>query len=92
MIPTSNSQLSLQNDQGTIPFLDTFPRASSSVYRKPTHMDRYLDLNSNHPKSAKCAVVRTHSDRAKNVCSSPELLAKGMDHLAFLTSPVTADH
>ena len=74
------------NEQGAIPFLDTFPRPSSnqitiSVYRKPTHTDRYLDFNSNHPKSTKCAVVRALTDRAKNVCSSPELLAEEMDHL-----------
>ena len=65
------------NHHGAILFLDTFPRPSgneiiTSVYRKPTHMDRYLDFNSNHPKSAKCAVVRALSDRAKNVCSSSE--------------------
>ena len=74
------------NEQGAIPFLDTFPRPSgnkiiNSVYRKPTHTDRYLDFNSNHPKSAKHAVVRALTDRAKNVCSSPELLAEEMDHL-----------
>ena len=74
------------NDQEAIPFLDTFPRPSgnkiiSSVYRKPTHMDRYLDFNSNHLKSAKHAFVRALTDRAKNVCSSPELLAQEMDHL-----------
>ena len=74
------------NEQGAIPFLDTFPRPSgnkiiTSVYRKPTHTDRYLDFNSNHPKSAKRAVVRALTDRAKNVCSSPELLAEEMDHL-----------
>ena len=74
------------NEQGAIPFLDTFPRPSgnkiiTSVYRKPTHMDRYLDFNSNHPKSAKRTVVRALTDRAKNVCSSPELLAEEMDHL-----------
>ena len=40
-----------------------------------------MDFNSNHPKSAKCAVGRALTDRAKNVCSSPELLAEGMDHL-----------
>ena len=44
-------------------------------------MDRYLDFNSNHLKSAKHAVVRALSDRAKNVCSSPELLTEEMDHL-----------
>ena len=74
------------NEQGAIPFLDTFPRPSGnkitiSVYRKPTHTDRYLDFNSNHPKLAKRAVVRALTDRAKNVCSSPELLAEEMDHL-----------
>ena len=44
-------------------------------------MDRYLNFNSNHPKSAKCAVVRALTDRAKSVCSSPELLAEEVDHL-----------
>ena len=58
------------NEQGAIPFLDTFSRASgnkiiTSIYGKSTHMDRYLDFNSNHPKSAKCAVVRALTDRAK---------------------------
>ena len=66
--------------------MDTFPRPSDNkiitlVYRKPTNTDRYLDFNSNHPKSAKHAVVRALTDRAKNVCSSPELLAEEMDHL-----------
>ena len=66
--------------------MDTFPRPLdnkiiTSVYRKPTHTDRYLDFNSNHPKSAKHAVVTALTDRAKNVCSSPELLAEEMDHL-----------
>ena len=56
------------NEQGAIPFLDTFPRPCgnnkiiTSVYRKPTHTDRYLDFHSNHPKSAKCVVVRALSD------------------------------
>ena len=62
------------NEQGAIPFLDTFPRPSgnkiiTSVYRKPTHTDRYLDFNSNHAKSVKHAVVRALPNRAKNVCS-----------------------
>ena len=44
-------------------------------------MGRFLDFNSNHPISAKCTVVRALTDRAKNVCSSPELLVEEMDHL-----------
>ena len=53
----------------------------STVYRKPIHTDRYLDYNSNHPISAKLSVIHTLTHRAKQVCSTPELLAKEMDHL-----------
>ena len=73
------------NEEGGIPFLDTFPKPKGegravSVYRKPTHMDRYLDFNSSHPISAKWAVVRALMDWAKNVCSDPDILAKEMEH------------
>ena len=44
----------------------------------------HTDSNSDHPKSAKCAVVRALTDRAKNVCSSPNLLAEEMDHLGMV--------
>ena len=74
------------NEQGAIPFFDTFHRPSgnkiiTSVCRKPTHMDGYLNFNSNCPMSAKCAVVRALTVRRKNVCSTPELLAEEMDYL-----------
>ena len=74
------------NGEGGIPFLDTFPKPQGegiaiSVYRKPTHTDRYLDFNSSHLISAKRAVVRALMDRAKNVCSDPDILAKEMEHL-----------
>ena len=74
------------NDEGGIPFLDTFPKPQGegiavSVYRKPKHTDRYLAFNSNHPISARRAVVRALMDRAENVCSDPEILAKEMEHL-----------
>ena len=74
------------NREGDIPFLDTFPKPQGegiavSVYRKPTHIDRYLDFNSSHPISAKRAVVRALMDRAENICSDPDILAKEMEHL-----------
>ena len=74
------------NADGAIPFLDTLPQPkgeeiSVSVYRKPTHMDRYLDFNSSHPISAKRAVVRSLMDQAENVCTDPEILAKEVEHL-----------
>ena len=71
---------------GGIPFLDTFPKPQGggiavSVYRKPTHTDRYLDFNSSHPIWAKRAVVRALMDRVENVCSDPDILSKEMEHL-----------
>ena len=51
------------------------------VYRKPTHTYRYLDFHSGHPVLAKRAVVRALMDRAENVCSDPDILAKEMEHL-----------
>ena len=41
----------------------------------------FLDYNSNHPISAKLSVIHTVIHRAKQVCSTPEFLAKEMDHL-----------
>ena len=75
------------NVEGVIPFLDTFSKPKGedieiSVYRKPTHMDRYLNFNSSHPISAKIAVVRAFMDRANNVCYSPDILAKEVKHLS----------
>ena len=75
------------NKEGAIPFLDTLPKPSGeeisvSVYRKPTHTDRYLDFNSSHPISAKRAIVRALMDRAENVCSDPEILSKEVEHLS----------
>ena len=69
-----------------LPFLDTLTKPTpnsieSTVYRKPTHTDRYLDYNSNHPISTKLSVIYTLIHRAKQVCSTPEFLAKEMDHL-----------
>ena len=74
------------NTEGAIPFLDTLPKPngnemSVSVYRKPTHTNRYLDFNSSHPTLAKRAVVRTLVDRAEDVCSDPVILANEMEHL-----------
>ena len=52
------------------------------IHQGATHSDGYLDCNSNHPMSAKCAVLRALTDKANDVCSSPELLAEEMDHWA----------
>ena len=64
-----------------LPFLNTLTKPTpnsieSTVYRKPIHTDRYLDYNSNHPISAKLAVIYTLIHRAKQVCSTHEFLVK----------------
>ena len=75
-------------EDGAIPFLDTIvkPEAdgnlSITVYRKPTHMDQYLQWDSHHHHlSTKFSVTHTLSHRAQTVCSNPELLHKEKAHL-----------
>ena len=56
--------------QGRLPFSDTCLQRHSdatlvtSVYRKPTHTDRYLQYNSHHPTHVKRGVVRCLFERA----------------------------
>ena len=41
----------------------------ATVYRKPTHRERYLAFDSHHAVLYKSAAVKSLSDRAKNVPS-----------------------
>ena len=50
---------------------------STTVYRKATHTDKYLDFQSHHPLAHKAAVEWTLFFRADNICSSP--LEKGTE-------------
>ena len=65
----------VEND-GELPFLDVNVYRGSdgslntSVHRKPTHTDRYLDFSSHHPFSHKRAVVCTLSSRVSTHSSS----------------------
>ena len=56
-------------------FLDTTTtrvrgRVQVSVYRKPTHPDKYLDYNSHHPSQHKRSVVNTLLHRAQEIPST----------------------
>ena len=68
-------------------FLDILitPREDGSlkttIYRKPTHTDLYLQWDSNHTITSKYGVVDTLHHRAKVICSSPELLQQEEKHL-----------
>ena len=74
-------------DDGSMPFLDILitPKEdgslSTSVFRKPTHTDLYLQWDSHHTISSKYSVAGTLYHRAKMICSDPQLLQKEEDHL-----------
>ena len=58
-------------------------RLSTTVHRKPTHTDMYLQWDSHHSISSKYSVVGTLHHEAKTICStSPQLLQQEEDHLS----------
>ena len=72
---------------GSMPFLDTLvtPQADGSmlttVYRKPTHANQYLQWDSHHAMSAKYSVISTLFHRAKEVCCTKQHLEEEHEHL-----------
>ena len=72
---------------GCMPFLDTLviPQPDGSllttVYRKPTYTDQYLQWDSHHAIAAKYSVISTLFHRAKAVCSTSQHLVKEHEHL-----------
>ena len=74
-------------DDGSIPFLDILiipekdGRLNTTVCRKPTHTDLYLQWDSHHNIPSKYSVIGTLYHRAKTICSSPQHLQKEEQHL-----------
>ncbi|KAG8237686.1 hypothetical protein J437_LFUL017708 [Ladona fulva] len=60
-------------ENGCIPFLDVMVKRRSdgtlghSVYRKPTHTDRYLHASYHHHPRQKSAVIKTLFHRARSI-------------------------
>ena len=85
----SNIQFTAEDPgpDGSLPFLDILitpneeGRLETSVYRKPTHTDQYLQWDSHHPISAKYSVVGTPYHRPKTISSNNEKLQQEDDHL-----------
>ena len=65
---------------GSIPFLDILitpgrdGSLTTSVFRKPTHTDLYMQWDSHHAITLKYSAIGTLHHRANTICSSPELL------------------
>ena len=53
----------------------------TSVYRKATHSDRYLNFRSDHPIQHKRAVLNSLMNRSEALCSSEEEKAKERRHI-----------
>ena len=85
--PAIQFTVETNKEDGVIPFLDTIVKLeadgnlSITVYRKLTHTDQYLQLNSHHHLSAKFRIIHILSHRAQTICSNPELLYKEKVHL-----------
>ena len=83
--------------EGKLPFLDVLLQRdpdrsiATTVYRKSTHTDRYLDFASRHPLAHKIAVVWTLYSRAEAIRSSVPDRDKEMWHLrqALITNTNT---
>ena len=71
-----------QREDGAMPFLDILVTPgrdgslSTSMYRKPTHTDLYLQWDSHHTLTAKYSVIGTLQHRANTICSNTQLLHK----------------
>ena len=74
-------------ENGAIPFLDTIVKLqadniqSLTAYRKHTHTDQYLHLDSHHNLVAKCSVISTLTHRSGAGCTKHELLNNVIQHL-----------
>ena len=76
-----------QREDGSLPFLDVLVipnedgSLSSTVFRKPTHTDLYLQWDSHCTLPSKYSVIGTLLHRAKTICSDPQLLEQEEENL-----------
>ena len=79
-------------DDGAMPFLDTLvtPKEDGTlttcVYRKPTHIDLYLQWDSHHNLACKFSVINTLTQRTRALCSNSELLRTELKHIEEVLS------
>ena len=77
-----------EETDNTLPFLDTKithhidGSLTTTVFRKSTHTDRYLDFHSHHPLAHKVSVARTLLRRAEKICTDVPDREKEKKHVA----------
>ena len=82
-----NIKFTQENLTISLPFLDCLVSLkedgslSTSVYRKPTHTDQYLQFDSHHPLIHKLGVIRTLEHRANTVISEIKEQKKRKRHI-----------
>ena len=70
-----------------MPFLDTLvtPQSDGSlattVYRKPTQTNQYLQWDSHHAITNKYSIISSLLHRAKHICSNQQLLEEEQTHI-----------
>ena len=75
-----------------MPFLETLvtPKRDGSllttVYRKPTYTNQYLQLDSHHAISNKYSVISSLLHRAKDICSNKDQLEKDQTYIQKVLS------
>ena len=86
--PTGSIIITPEDEENnSMPFLDTkFTRkedgsVKSTVYRKKTHTDQYLNFASHHPKHQKLGVVRTLMHRCESITSEEGDKKEEVEHL-----------
>ena len=81
-----NIQFTMETEENNkIAFLDVLltrrgKDLGHTVYRKPTHTDRYLQRNSNHHPCQKFGVIKTLTERARRICE-PDAIDQELEHL-----------
>ena len=72
---------------GSLPFLDTLVTTkedgslSTSIYRKPTHTNQYLQRDSHHAIANKYSVINSLLHRVKNICSNEDQLDEELTYI-----------
>ncbi len=73
-------QFTIETEEGgKLPFLDVnisrqHQQLNTTVYRKPTHTNRYLNFKSNHHPRTKLGIIKCLAHRAKNICKGTQVL------------------